>query len=212
MIPTSLYAINGTNVQYDDHNSLVVSRTISILLLLLYILYLFFELRTHWPLFDLEVEGSDDGRDEQGTVTADVDSLGPTVAMLLLITSLALIVFCARALISSFDGITGHTKKVFIGFILFPFLGNVTDLIGACTVAWKNQMDITILVTLGSSMQILLFTMPSLVILGWIIQVPLTLQFGLFEASVAFVAIIVINYVVMNGRGDYLKGAMCIGL
>lgn len=101
--------------------------------------------------------------------------------------------------------------KMFTAFILFPFLGNTTDYIQACLVASKNLTNITILVTLGSSMQILLFTLPFLVVLGWIIHEPMTLQFELFEIVATFISVFVIN-LSLAGRSNYLLGMTYISL
>jgi Ca2+:H+ antiporter len=45
----------------------------------------------------------------------------------------------------------------------------------AVTVSYKNRLDLAMSVAVGSSIQIALFVVPFLVLLGWIIGQPLSL-------------------------------------
>ena len=67
-------------------------------------------------------------------------------------------------------------------------------------------------VALGSSMQIALFVTPFLVILGWIIGEPMSLHFQGFETIVFFLSVLVVNYLLQDGKSNYLEGLMCIGM
>ena len=81
----------------------------------------------------------------------------------------------------------------------------------AVIVAYKSKMDLAIGVAIGSSMQIALFVTPAMVILGWIIGQPMTLHFQGFETVVFFLSVLVVNYLIQDGRSNYLEGAMCLG-
>ena len=118
-----------------------------------------------------------------------------------------------RYLVDSIDAIvqTAHISKTFIGLILLPIVGNAAEHVTACVVAWKDKMDLAIGVAIGSSMQIALFVTPFLVILGWIIGQPMTLHFQLFETVVFFLSVLVVNYLIQDGKSNYLEGAMCLG-
>ncbi len=203
LIPSVLYGVVGGYAKIE-----LLSHVIAITLLLLYILYLLFTLRTHRLQFSDEV-GSDEEDASAETATL---SLGPTAATVWLAVSLTCVTLCAVALVSSIQSSTWKARKTFVGFVLFPFLGNFTDYLSACTVALKNTMDITILVTIGSSMQLLLFTLPVLNILGWIMSKPMTFCLDLFETVIVFLGIFIVNGLVSGGRSNYLSGAMCIAL
>jgi len=73
-------------------------------------------------------------------------------------------------------------------------------------------MNLALGVAVGSSLQIALFVTPFLVILGWIIGSPMTLRFETFEVVVFFISVLVVNYLIGDGRSNYLEGAMCIGV
>ena len=191
-----------------DDRMLVVSHGIAIILLILYILYLTASLGTHSALLDAE-EDEDEGR-----TSADAADLwlGPIAASIWFALSLASVTLCTVALISSLKVPTWKAKQSFIGFVLFPFLGNIPDYLSASRVALQNQLDITILATTGSSMQLLLFNLPILVILGWIINEPMTLSLPILETVTVVLGVFVVRYVVATGKSNYMCGAMCIAL
>ena len=210
LIPSTLQMVLEANSMTAlDDLMLTISHGIAIILFVLYILYLTFSLKTHSDALgpgDAEVDTS-----AQATNAARL-SLGPIAASTWLALSLIWVTMCTVAVVSSIQFSTWKGKRSFLGFVLFPFLGNVTDYLSACVVAMKDRMDITILVTLGSSMQLLLFTLPVLVILGWIINEPMTLSLHLFETATVFLSVLVVSDVVARGRINYLSGATCIAL
>ena len=216
LIPSTLHMLLKTQDSTpSDHLILIISRTIAVILLTLYLLYLTASLRTHSNLLDFEEDEDEDEDEDERGASADAAAdlwLGPIPASIWFTLSLALVSLCTVALISSLQDSSWKGKKPFIGFVLFPFLGNLPDYLSAFRVALQNQLDITILATTGSSMQLLLFNMPVLVILGWIMNEPMTLSLQLFETATVFLGVFIVRYVVADGRSNYLCGAMCIAL
>jgi Ca2+:H+ antiporter len=78
--------------------------------------------------------------------------------------------------------------------------------------ASKHKMDLALRVALGSSMQIALFVTSFLVLLGWIIQQPMSLAFEPFDAVVFFLSVIVVAGLVPDGESNYLEGAILVGM
>ncbi|KAL8726713.1 MAG: hypothetical protein Q9181_005951, partial [Wetmoreana brouardii] len=218
IIPATLYAAMGQGDQNSKHtkdnNILVLSHGTAIILLILYALYLFFQLKTHANLFDEESgpesreEGAREG--EQG----EEHILSPWAAGVALVIITVMVAVCAEYLVDSIDSIvqTAHISRTFIGLILLPIVGNAAEHVTAVVVATKNKMDLAIGVAIGSSMQIALLVTPFLVILGWIINQPMTLQFEIFETVVFFLAVLVTNYLISDGKSNYLEGAMLLGM
>jgi Ca2+:H+ antiporter len=60
--------------------------------------------------------------------------------------------------------------------------------------------------------QIACFVVPLLVIIGWIIDQPLTLHFHNFETIILFVSVFLVNLLIMGGRSNYMAGLMSITL
>jgi Ca2+:H+ antiporter len=124
-------------------------------------------------------------------------------AIITLTISTVLVAFCSEFMVSSIDGITesGAVGKTFVGLILLPIVGNAAEHATAVTVAIKDKMDLSIGVAVGSSMQIALLVLPLVVILGWITGHDcMTLYFDNFQVVVLFVAVLLVNYLIQDGK------------
>lgn len=211
IIPATLYAVmphSGQGGDDTDKNILLLSHGTSIILLVLYILYLYFQLFSHHSLF-ADVENQEGGNEE----SEEEQILSPTAAGIALIIVTVLVAICAEYLVDSIDSIveSAHISKTFVGLVLIPIVGNAAEHVTAVIVAYKGKMDLAINVAIGSSLQIALFVTPFLVVLGWIIGQPMTLHFQGFETMIFFIAVLIVNYLIQDGKSNYLEGAMCIG-
>jgi Ca2+:H+ antiporter len=217
IIPATLYAAIADadapkhHPSAEDPDILLVSRGTSIILLILYILYLYFQLKSHANLFDEEVgsssegEGQNDDSAEGGEDNGDKkegDTLSPWAAGVALIIITVLVALCAEFLVDSIDSIVEKTgiSKTFIGLILLPIVGNAAEHVTAVVVSYKNKMNLALGVAIGSSLQIAMFVTPFLVMLGWIIGSPMTLKFQMFETVVFFISVLIVNYLMADGR------------
>ncbi|GAB1522949.1 hypothetical protein RhiTH_006077 [Rhizoctonia solani] len=128
------------------------------------------------------------------------------VALLVVIT--VLVAFTAEYLVDSIDGVTegGAISKEFVGLILLPIVGNAAEHVTAVTVSVKDKLDLSIGVAVGSSIQIALFVIPLLVVIAWGMGKPLTLLNDPFESVVLFLSVLVVNYVVSDGKSNWLEG------
>lgn len=211
IIPATLYAVmadgKGTHDADAQNTVLFLSHGTSIIMLVLYILYLYFQLYSHHALF-ADVENQ-----EGGDESDDGNTLSPVAAGVALVVITVLVAVCAEFLVGSIDSIvqSAHISKTFVGLILIPIVGNAAEHVTAVIVAYKGKMDLAINVAIGSSLQIALFVTPFLVILGWIIHEPMTLQFQGFETIIFFVSVLIVNYLIQDGKSNYLEGAMCLG-
>lgn len=178
VIPATLAMVieRGPNPGSAKESILVLSRGTAIILLLLYVLYLYFQLRTHKNLFNPEVPDVEDDDEEQEQEEA---SMSAWSAAAVLIGVTIVISLCADYLVDSIDAIvaTGAISKNFIGLILIPIVGNAAEHVTACVVAVRNKMDLAMGVAVGSSVQIALLVTPFLVLLGWAMGKEMDLQF-----------------------------------
>lgn len=55
-----------------------------------------------------------------------------------------------------------------------------------------------------------IFVTPLVVIIGWCMNKDMTLYFTLFETVSLFVTAFVVNYLVLDGRSNYLEGALLV--
>jgi Ca2+:H+ antiporter len=136
--------------------------------------------------------------------------LSRTSAVLLLLVSTALVAACAEFLVNSIDYLVQNSgiSQAFIGLIILPIVGNAAEHVTAVTMASKNKMDLAINVALGSSIQIALFVTPVIVLLGWGIGTDMSLYFSLFETISLFASAFIVNFLLIDGRSNYLEGAL----
>ena len=227
IIPATLYAVisppsssdKGARQDAQD-NIVVLSHGTAIILLILYVLYLVFQLYTHADLFNepkLTEDGGENGQSGERSEGAqggqeeeeeEPHILDPVAAGVALVVVTVMVAICAEYLVDSIDSIveTAHISKTFIGLILLPIVGNAAEHVTAVVVSYKGKMDLAIGVAIGSSMQIALLVTPLLVILGWIIGQNMTLHFETFETVVFFLSMLIVNYLIL-----VCPASLCVG-
>ncbi|KAJ5949858.1 hypothetical protein N7454_001442 [Penicillium verhagenii] len=139
-------------------------------------------------------------------------AMSRTAAVVLLLISTALVAVCAEFLVDAIPDMieNSNVSEAFIGLIILPIVGNAAEHVTAVSVATKNKMDLAIGVSVGSSIQIAIFVTPLVVILGWCMDKDMSLYFTLFETVCLFVTAFVVNFLVLDGRSNYLEGALLI--
>lgn len=231
IIPATLYAVlDDAEEASKAHSILLLSRGTAVILLLLYVLYLWFQLRTHKNLFDAENQAT------QAEHADELTTISVWAAGIVLVVVTVIVAICADYLVGSIDELveTVHISKSFIGLILIPIVGNAAEHVTACVVAVRDKMDLAMGVAIGSSIQIALLVTPFLVILGWLVlDQPMTLRFGTCECTVPYfsvfcppgeyvaltpsaavetvvfaLSVMVVSYTVQDGKSNYLEGAM----
>lgn len=214
IIPATLYAsLSPTHSQEKTNNNiLILSHGTAIILLVLYVMYLYFQLKTHADLFE-EVQEVPDAENQEDHEEEE-HILSPIAATVALIVVTILVAVCADYLVGSIDSIVEKTgmSRTFIGLILIPIVGNAAEHVTAVVVAWKGKMDLAIGVAVGSSLQIALFVTPFLVIMGWIMNVEMTLNFHIFETVAFFISSLVVTFLIQDGKSNYLEGGLCLGM
>ncbi|GAA6052372.1 hypothetical protein JCM3770_000210 [Rhodotorula araucariae] len=130
------------------------------------------------------------------------------VAMLLLVVVTVITGVTAEWLVSSIEGLvaTGGVSEQFVALILLPLVGNAAEHVTAVTVAAKDKLDLSLAVAVGSSIQIALFVIPVLILLGWCIGQPLTFYFDEFETTVLFISVVGVNWAIADGKTNWLEG------
>ncbi|KAL8938152.1 MAG: hypothetical protein Q9211_003336, partial [Gyalolechia sp. 1 TL-2023] len=133
-----------------------------------------------------------------------------TASVFLLLGSTALVALCAEFMVTSINELVLNTplSEAFVGLVILPIVGNAAEHVTAVTVAAKNKMDLAIGVAIGSSIQIAIFITPLVVLIGWILKKDMPLYFTLFETMTLFVATFVVNFLVLDGRSNYLEGSL----
>ncbi|KAK5084525.1 hypothetical protein LTR05_005603 [Lithohypha guttulata] len=140
----------------------------------------------------------------------DDPPLGIWSAIFLLLGSTALVAICAEFLVGSIEHLVENSplSEAFVGLIILPIVGNAAEHVTAVVVASKNKLDLALGISLGSSIQIALFVTPLVVIIGWGIDKEMSLYFTLFETVCLFVSVFVVCFLCLDGKSNYLEGAL----
>ena len=150
---------------------------------------------------------------DRNTNVAIIMSIPIFFSVSFLLITTALVAVCAEFMVDAIPSMIASSpviSQTFIGLIILPIVGNAAEHVTAVTVATKNKMDLAIGVAVGSSIQIALFVTPIVVLLGWILHTDMSLYFNLFETISLFVTAFVVNFLILDGRSNYLEGSLLI--
>ncbi|ORZ21486.1 Sodium/calcium exchanger protein-domain-containing protein [Absidia repens] len=201
LIPAAFSATANTASEAEE-GILKLSHGTALILLLVYILFLFFQLKTHTYLYEDEAD-----EDETPNTT-----LGFSVVSLIVIAGF--VSLHAEFLVGAIEGVVDSwgIDETFVGIILLPIVGNAAEHVSSVTFALKNKMNLCIGIAVSSSLQIGLLVTPVLVITGWIIGQPMTLFFENFETVVLFSSVLIVNYLIQDGRSNWLEGVQLLSV
>lgn len=129
-----------------------------------------------------------------------------------LILSTALIAWLSEALVHAVKPVLEHLgwTEFFIGIIVIPLVGNVAEHLVAVQVAAKNEMDLSMSITVGSSLQIALFVAPVLVFFSLAMANPLTLVFNPFELAALIAASLIAGLISLDGETNWMEGVQLL--
>ena len=197
IVPSAFHHGGGTSDAV-----LKLSYATAFILLFIYGCSLLFQLKTHVDEF--ASEGGHGGHEHPELKIRD--------AWILLLSATALVGWMAHVLVHSLESTVEawHLPELFIGVILVPFFGNAAEHFTAVIVAGKDKMDLSIAIAIGSSVQIALFVAPVMVLLGWALGVPLSLEFGILETAAAFGSVLIVSSILADGRTNWLEGVMAL--
>ncbi len=206
LVPTAMHFTSKNGIGQITLQNL--SLAVAAVLILVYILTLFFSMKTHSYLYDV---GIVEGSEEKLLVNHDhKPNVGKWIAILLLCT--VLVSFESEFLVGSLEVATSKLglTALFTGVIIVPIIGNAAEHATAVTVAMKNKMDLSMSVAVGSSMQIALFVAPVLVITGWLFGKPMDLDFNPFELVAVAVSVLIANSISSDGKSNWLEGILLL--
>ncbi|NER82194.1 MAG: calcium/proton exchanger [Leptolyngbya sp. SIO1D8] len=218
LLPT---AVNFTSEGIPEPALQKLSEAVAIVLIGVYALTLLFSMKTHSYLYDAgTAELSEAEAVSPSAVTAETHATEhshehkPNLAIWIPILLVATLVVAVESelLVDALEVATeelGFTK-LFTGVIVLPIIGNAAEHATAVTVAMKNKMDLSVSVSVGSSLQIALFVAPVLVLAGWVLGQPMDLNFNAFELVAVAVAVLIANSISSDGRSNWLEGILLL--
>ena len=182
-----------------------LSLTTAAVVLLLYVLSIIYTLR-------LPQKEAEHGVGE--ALAHEAPQWSTSRALVIMVVAVVGLAVMSEFLVGSLDAVseTFGLSEFFVGIILVPIIGNVAEHLVAVQVAMKNQMDLSLSIALGSSLQIALFVAPVLVFVSLAMGHPLTLEFNNYEVIALFAASLVATFVALDGRSNWLEGSMLVAV
>lgn len=182
-----------------------LSNAISVVLLLVYGLFLYYSLVTHKALF--AGNRQDDGE------ALDLWPMGKAIAILAVAT--ALIAWVSEILVGAIEPSAKAfgLSNLFIGVFVVAILGNAAEHASAITAAMKNRMDLALSISIGSSLQVALFVAPVLVLSSLFIGPDaMNLAFTSGLTLTMLLSVLITGQIAGDGRSDWLKGVQLLAV
>lgn len=201
----------GIDLVELNNRTTQISRVVAILLLLAYIVFVWFQMRTHHSIYAAIFE-HDERRDADGHKDEFKAKLTLTECIISLAISVALVTLIALALVREIEPLVEETgiSDPFIGLILVPLVEKAAEHLTALDEAWDNQINFALSHCIGSTIQTAMLNAPLVVIVAWGKDLPLDLSFEIFEIAILIIAIITVGNYLRDQKSDYLEGFLCI--
>jgi len=202
ILPVTLYTVLQRSVADTKDAILGLSRGVAIVLLILFCVYQYFQHKSPANFFDVEQPG-----DEYLHDSTEELSLKHFKAIVALLLIMLLIVVCADNLVGSIDSVleSTHIAQGFMSFVVLPILGSAAGPFEAVCTAYNNKLNRGIDVVIRS-------VMPLVVLLGWVIDQPMQLEFGFLETLCFFLGVFVVSLLVHDRKINYLGGFICVAM
>ncbi|PYZ95815.1 calcium/proton exchanger [Alteribacter lacisalsi] len=187
------------NLDGVGQDGFILSVAISIILIILYILGIYFRLfaqRGAYPV-DEESENKEDAE------WSKKKSIG------VLIAATVGVGYISENLVGTFEEVVASFgfSEVFIGIILIAIIGNAAENASAVYMAYLNKIEVSIEIAIGSCIQIAMFVLPVLVLLSFALGTPMPLVFS-FQELIAMVLAAFLTIVIINdGDTNWFEGA-----
>lgn len=217
----------------DPGRDQTVSSVISIILLLVYAMYLathVFHLRTERrspkrhgktmpsPSPAKEQEQSEEVEAVTGGVNPrEVDNRKPPklwLAVVMLLAATIGIAWNSELLVGAIRPVTEQLgwSPVFVGLVIIPIVGNAAEHSSALFIALRDHVDLSMAIAAGSSIQVATFVAPLLVLVSHFFPASLDLVFQPLELAVLGLATILFQLVTLDGESTWLEGVQLVAV
>jgi len=179
-----------------------VSVGVAVVLLVMYVASLIFALVTH--------------PEEQGEGTGEMET--PTMsargALALLAIAGALVAVESEILVGALEPTVeaAGLSRLWVGLILVPIVANAAEHSSAVRAAMREKADLTVAIAVGSSTQVALVVAPLLVFAGLIFGNHFHLDFTPFDISAIALSVVLVGFIVYDGRTNWLEGAQLMAV
>ncbi|HZU70180.1 MAG TPA: calcium/proton exchanger [Ktedonobacteraceae bacterium] len=103
-------------------------------------------------------------------------------------------------------------SQVFIGVVIIPIIGNAAEHSSAVYIALRDHIDLSMAIAAGSSIQVATFVAPLLVLVSLLFTPSLSLVFQPLELVVLGLATILFALVSLDGESSWLAGVQLVAI
>ncbi|KAF4836922.1 Vacuolar calcium ion transporter [Colletotrichum siamense] len=200
-------------VEEIDKKTLHISRIVSLILIVSYMVYVYFQARTHHGIYDA-IFKNDEQRDNDKHRDIRKAKLTLTECIIALVVSITLVTFMAIFLVEQIAPIVEEhsISDPFMGLILVPLVEKAAEHLTAVDEAWDNQMNFALSHVLGATLQTALLNAPLVTIVAWGRHKHFDLVFEAFDITMLILAIITVGNFLRDGKSNYLEGVLLLAL
>ena len=196
-IPTAFSGLSGAT----SHTIQILSDCVAVIFLALYAAYLYSFLR------------SEDQPDELGH-PPKLTPWSRGMAIGVLLVSGVGVGILGEVLVGSLEPTAEalNISPVFMGLIAIPVIGNLAEHLVAVQLAYRNRMDFAVNIAMGSTLQVVMFLAPVIVLISPLLGHGVPLVFTPLEIIALAGGAIVIALVGADGESTWVEGAALLAV
>jgi len=103
-------------------------------------------------------------------------------------------------------------SPVFVGLVIIPIVGNAAEHSSSVYIALRDRIDLSMAIAAGSSIQVATFVAPLLVLISMFFPQHMNLIFQPLELAILGVATILFSIVSLDGESSWLAGVQLIAV
>ncbi|EPS37227.1 hypothetical protein H072_9116 [Dactylellina haptotyla CBS 200.50] len=191
-----------------DRRFLQVSRVVSFWLLISYICFVVFQLKTHHSAFHQIIEKAESQNHHKHQKHQYRKKLSVLEAIIVMLIGLTLVTFCAYFMVQIIPNIVEkqNVSELFLGLILVPVIEKAAEHLTTLSQAINNQQTLAISNCLGGTVQTALLVTPLVVLVGWAANRDMDLNFEFFVVFSLLLAVLIVGNFLRDGKTHWLEG------
>ncbi|KAF3935408.1 hypothetical protein ABW20_dc0103504 [Dactylellina cionopaga] len=195
-------------VEKADRRFLQVSRVVCFWLLVSYICFIIFQLKTHHSAFHQTIERAESQNHHKHRKQQYRRKLSVLEAIVFMLIGLTLVSFCAYFMVQIIPNIVEkqNVSELFLGLILVPVIEKAAEHLTTLSQAINNQQTLAISRCLGGTVQTALLVTPLVVLVGWAANLEMDLKFEFFIVFSLLLAVLIVGNFLRDGKTHWLEG------
>ena len=184
------------------NSAMVMSRAVSIILGITYLLSLVFVLFTHRHLFVAERDA------------AEQLIWGLRKSVVVLLISLGVAAFESHIMVDALHSLfdTTSLSETFVGLVIIAIITNVPEHAAAIIYGRRDNITLSLEIGMNSATQIALFVVPVLVLISPLLASEMSLVFSPLQMVAMILTVMIINYISIDGICNWFEGVKLVAM